>query len=41
MWEDIRLGVNGKCETPFFGRMGGMVPSDVEIYKEIKKVLKK
>lgn len=41
MVEDIRLGVNGKCETPFYGRMGGMVPTDTEILAEVKKILKK
>jgi 2-oxoglutarate ferredoxin oxidoreductase subunit alpha len=41
MVEDVRLAVNGKCETPFFGRMGGMVPTDNEIFNELKKYIKK
>lgn len=41
MVEDVRLGANGQCETPFYGRMGGVVPNDTEIYNELKKYLKK
>jgi 2-oxoglutarate ferredoxin oxidoreductase subunit alpha len=41
MWEDVRLGVNGQCETPFYGRMGGVVPTEDEIYEELKKYIKK
>jgi 2-oxoglutarate/2-oxoacid ferredoxin oxidoreductase subunit alpha len=41
MVEDVRLAVNGKCPVHFYGRMGGMVPSQKEILDEIKKILKK
>jgi 2-oxoglutarate ferredoxin oxidoreductase subunit alpha len=41
MVEDVRLAVNGRCETPFYGRMGGMVPTDTEIFTELKKQLNK
>lgn len=41
MWDDVRLAVNGKCETPFYGRMGGVIPTDMEIYDNLKKYLNK
>ncbi len=41
MWEDVRLGANGKCDTPFYGKMGGVVPTDSQIYEELKKHIKK
>ncbi len=41
MVQDVRLAANGKCEVPFYGRMGGMVPGDTEIYEELKKYIKK
>ncbi len=41
MVEDVRLAVNGKCETPFYGRTGGIVPNDAEIYENIKKYINK
>lgn len=41
MVEDVRLAVNGKCPVHFYGRMGGMVPSQQEILDEIKKILNK
>jgi len=37
MWEDVRLAVNGKKPTPFYGRMGGIVPTPVEVFNELKK----
>jgi len=39
MWEDVRLGVNGKVPTPFYGRTGGVVPTPVEVYEAFKKQL--
>jgi len=39
MVEDVRLAVNGKRPVHFYGRMGGMVPSQKEILDEIKKIL--
>ncbi len=41
MVEDVRLAVNGKCPVHFYGRMGGMIPSQMEILNEIKKILNK
>lgn len=37
MVEDVRLAVNGRCETEFFGRTGGVVPTEEEIYERIKE----
>jgi 2-oxoglutarate/2-oxoacid ferredoxin oxidoreductase subunit alpha len=36
MVEDIRLAVNGTCRVEHYGRMGGMVPSPVEIAKALE-----
>ena len=40
MVEDVRLAVNGKKPVHFYGRMGGMVPSQKEIINKIKDILK-
>ncbi len=40
MVEDVRLAVNGKCPVHFYGRMGGMVPTQKEILDKIKEILK-
>lgn len=40
MVEDVRLAVNGKRPVHFYGRMGGMVPSQKEILNKIKEILK-
>lgn len=40
MVEDVRLAVNGKCPVHFYGRMGGMVPSQKEILNKIKEILR-
>lgn len=37
MWEDVRLAVEGKAATPFHGRLGGVVPTPVEILREVRK----
>lgn len=41
MVEDVRLAVNGKRPVHFYGRMGGMVPSQKEILNKIKEILNK
>jgi len=41
MVEDVRLSVNGKRPVYFYGRMGGMIPTQQEILDEIKQILKK
>jgi len=40
MVEDVKLAVNGKVEVNFYGRVGGVVPTQSEILTEIKKYLK-
>jgi len=41
MWEDVKLAVKGKVETPFYGRMAGVVPTPVEILENLKKYLRR
>jgi 2-oxoglutarate ferredoxin oxidoreductase subunit alpha len=35
MVEDVRLAVNGHAPVDFFGRTGGVVPTQEEIYDKI------
>ncbi|MFA6665403.1 MAG: 3-methyl-2-oxobutanoate dehydrogenase subunit VorB [Armatimonadota bacterium] len=35
MVEDVRLSVNGAAEVDFYGRLGGIVPSPVEIMEQV------
>ena len=35
MWEDVRLAVEGRTPTPFYGEMGGVVPMPSEILQEV------
>ena len=37
MWEDVRLAVEGRAETPFYGELGGVVPPPKRILEEVKK----
>ena len=37
MWEDVRLAVADRAKTPFFGEMGGIVPTPRSILNEVKK----
>jgi len=37
MWEDVRLAVEGRAETPFYGELGGVVPSPKRILEEVRK----
>jgi 2-oxoglutarate/2-oxoacid ferredoxin oxidoreductase subunit alpha len=37
MWEDVRLAVAERAETPFYGEMGGIVPTPKGILSEVKK----
>lgn len=39
MVDDVRLAVNGRCPVRFFGRTGGMVPSDEEVLAAIQKMV--
>ena len=38
MLEDVKLGVNGKANTPFYGRSAGVVPTPTEVLEAIKKI---
>lgn len=38
MVDDVRLTVLGKCPVEFYGRMGGVVPSMLELYEQAKKL---
>ena len=39
MVEDVRLAVNGKAAVEFYGRMGGGVPSEEEIFRQIEALV--
>ena len=39
MVEDVRLGVNGKREVAFYGRMGGGIPTEEEILSRVEGLL--
>ncbi|AEV67994.1 3-methyl-2-oxobutanoate dehydrogenase subunit VorB [Acetivibrio clariflavus] len=41
MVEDVKLAVNGKRPVYFYGRMGGMIPTQKEILDQIKQILNK
>ncbi len=40
MVEDVRLALNGKKPVYFYGRMGGMIPTQKEIMDKIKSILR-
>jgi 2-oxoglutarate/2-oxoacid ferredoxin oxidoreductase subunit alpha len=37
MWEDVRLAVAERAATPFYGELGGVVPTPRGILSEVKK----
>ncbi len=37
MWEDVRLAVAERAKTPFYGEMGGVVPTPRDILSEVRK----
>jgi 2-oxoglutarate ferredoxin oxidoreductase subunit alpha len=37
MWEDVRLAVAERAKTPFYGEMGGVVPTPRSILYEVRK----
>jgi 2-oxoglutarate ferredoxin oxidoreductase subunit alpha len=41
MVEDVKLAVNGKRKVHFYGRTGGMIPTQKEILDKIKQILNK
>jgi len=38
MVEDVRLSINGRIPVEFYGRLGSTVPSEREIYSQIKRL---
>ncbi|NOX45237.1 MAG: 3-methyl-2-oxobutanoate dehydrogenase subunit VorB [Caldiserica bacterium] len=40
MWEDVRLAVEGRTETPFYGELGGVVPSPGRILEEVRRYVR-
>ncbi len=41
MLEDVKLAVMGKAETPFYGRLAGVIPTPGEILEALKKELRR
>ncbi len=39
MVEDVRLAVNGRKPVHFYGRTGGMIPSQMEILEKIREIV--
>lgn len=39
MIEDVRLALNGASQVHFYGRMGGMIPSQRAILDQVKRIL--
>jgi 2-oxoglutarate ferredoxin oxidoreductase subunit alpha len=39
MVEDVRLGVNGKVQVEFYGRMGGMTPTPESIVQHLENLI--
>lgn len=39
MLEDVKLALEGRIPTYFYGRTGGMIPSPEEIVNEVKKIM--
>jgi 2-oxoglutarate ferredoxin oxidoreductase subunit alpha len=39
MIEDVRLALNGKIPTDFYGRSGGMIPTPNAIIEKVKEML--
>ncbi len=37
MWEDVRMAVARQADTPFYGELGGVVPTPRGILSEVKK----
>jgi 2-oxoglutarate ferredoxin oxidoreductase subunit alpha len=37
MIEDVRLAVGDRAETPFYGELGGLVPTPKDILREVKR----
>jgi 2-oxoglutarate ferredoxin oxidoreductase subunit alpha len=37
MVEDVRLAVGDRAETPFYGELGGLVPTPKDVLREVKR----
>jgi 2-oxoglutarate ferredoxin oxidoreductase subunit alpha len=37
MVEDVRLAVADRADTPFYGQLGGLVPTPKDILREVKR----
>ncbi len=37
MWEDVQLAVGQRAATPFFGELGGVIPTPRQILSEVKR----
>ncbi len=37
MVEDVRLAVEGRAKTPFYGETGGVVPTPMDVLREVRK----
>jgi len=40
MVEDVRLSVNGVSKVDFYGRLGGMIPSPIEILGQVEQIFR-
>lgn len=41
MIQDVRLTLNGRSEVSFFGRSGGLIPTEEDLLAEIRRILNK
>ncbi len=39
MVEDVRLAVNGMAQVDFYGRLGGVVPTPIEVVGQVEQIL--
>jgi len=39
MIDDVKIALNGRIPTKFYGRTGGMIPSPEEIVNQVKEIL--
>lgn len=41
MVDDVRLAINGQIPVSFYGRSGGIIPSPIEIVRQVKSILQR
>jgi hypothetical protein len=39
MFEDVRLGVEGRAKVDFFGKVGGLLPTEREIESRLQRLV--